>query len=158
MIRGIHHVGLHTPNMERMLEFYNKGLGFEIKFDGDWADSAGLDHVLRLDDTAGRVVVLNAGNLHIELFQYVKPAPKEAEPLRACDYGYTHIGLDVTDVDAAWERLSALGIRFERRPVDLGPVKLIYGKDPDGNLLEIQEFLEEDHPTAFKNLRMPADL
>lgn len=157
MIRGIHHVGLHTPNMQRMLDFYEVGLGFEKKFDGEWRDSEGLDQVLDLENSAGRVVVLNAGNLHIELFEYSSPAPRVAEPLRACDYGYTHIGLDVTDVDAAWERLSELGITFRRRPVDLGPVKLIYGRDPDGNLIEIQEFIDQDHPTAFKNLRMPVE-
>ena len=68
MIRGIHHVGLHTPNMERMLEFYNKGLGFEIKFDGDWADSAGLDHVLGLDEGSvldGRMRVRGVEGLRV---------------------------------------------------------------------------------------------
>ena len=155
MIRGIHHIGLHSRNIERMLRFYRDGLGFALKFDGNWQDNVDLDHVLGLQGSAGRVVVLNAGNLHLELFEFSAPEPRDAPPLRACDFGYTHIGLDVTDVDAAWDQLSALGITFDRRPVDLGPVKLIYGKDPDGNLLEIQEFIDKDHPTHFNNLKMP---
>lgn len=154
MIRGIHHVGLHTRNMRRMLDFYHKGLGFEVVYDGEWRDNEHVDNIVDVKNSAGRVVVLRAGNLHIELLEYSAPAPRVAEPLRASDHGYTHICFDVTDADAAWERLSKLGMTFPRRPVDVGVVKLVYGRDPDGNHIEIQEIVDQDQPMAFKNLRV----
>jgi glyoxylase I family protein len=154
MIRGIHHIGLHTPNIQRMLDFYHTGLGFEILYEMEWRDSEAIDDVVDLKKSAGRVVYLRAGNVHIELLEYSAPPPRVAEPLRPCDYGYTHICFDVTDADAVWERMSKLGITFPRRPVDAGLVKLIYGKDPDGNLIEIQEIVAQDERIAFKNLKV----
>jgi catechol 2,3-dioxygenase-like lactoylglutathione lyase family enzyme len=140
--------------MERMLEFYCTGLAFQILSDGAWRDNQRADDVVGLTKSAARVVMINAGNILIELFEYSAPHPKTAEPLTPSDYGYTHICFDVTDAEAEWERLSHLGMTFSRRPVDLGFIKCIYGKDPDGNIIEIMEVVDQDHPTAFKNLKI----
>jgi hypothetical protein len=47
----------------------------------------------------------------------------------------------VSDIDRECERLRALGMTFghHRSPVDAGHVKTLYGKDPEGNVIEIQE-------------------
>ncbi|MFA7586200.1 MAG: VOC family protein, partial [Novosphingobium sp.] len=84
--------------------------------------------------------MLKAGNCYLELFEYAAPAPREGEPHRPCDRGYTHFALDVVDIEAEYDRLVAGGMTFAHpRPVDFGEIQAVYGKDPDGNLIEIQQ-------------------
>jgi len=150
----VHHVAIHTRNMQRMLDFYTKALGFRPVAEFQWDDDAQIDEIIDLDRSAARAVMLNAGNVHVELFEYTRPAAREAEPLRPSDHGYTHFCLEVTDIEAEWERLSKSGMTFRRRPIDMGDVKAIYGKDPDGNIIELQQIFPADHEFAFDRLNL----
>ena len=47
----------------------------------------------------------------------------------------TSFGVD--DVDAEFERLSALGVRFTQAPLDMGPVTTAVLDDTCGNLIQI---------------------
>lgn len=152
MIRGIHHIALNTPNLSRMLEFYRDTLGFAVAYQMEWSNNDVVDSAVDLRDSTGRVVMLRAGNVYLELFEYTAPPARTAEPLRPCDHGYTHFCLDVTDIESEWQRLSASGMTYSRRPVDFGDVKAIYGKDPDGNVIEIQEIMNHNHPIEFEKL------
>lgn len=145
MIRGIHHVALNTQNFEEMYNFYKDVLGFEPACDiGGWANEARFDAVIGLKDSVARTCMFKAGNAYLELFEYSAPAAREGEPLRPCDRGYTHFALDVTDIEAEYDRLAAAGMRFmAERPGDFGDIKAVYGQDPDGNLIEIQETTPE---------------
>ncbi len=93
--------------------------------------------------------MLAADNCYLELFHYTSPEPDDSRrPNRPYDHGYTHFCVDVTDIDQEVERLSRLGMRFDRpqgrgKPIDVGIVKAIYGKDPEGNLIELQEAAEQ---------------
>ena len=52
------------------------------------------------------------------------------------------------------KRLAALGMSFpEPEPIDLGDVKFIYGKDMDGNIIELLE-MAEDHVHRMDRLDM----
>lgn len=153
MIRGIHHIALNTPNFDRMLAFYRDLLGFQPVIDEvRWADAELADRAVGLKDSVARTVMLKAGTCYLELFEYSAPAPRPGEPLRPCDHGYTHFCLDVTDIRAEYARLSAGGMRFAHtEPVDFGTVRAVYGKDPDGNIVEIQE-TDTDHAFALEQL------
>ena len=61
-----------------------------------------------------------------------------AEPYELGD-GYGHIALAVGDIDAALERLSALGIDPERPPYTIseGGTRLCFVRDPDGYRIEL---------------------
>jgi catechol 2,3-dioxygenase-like lactoylglutathione lyase family enzyme len=85
--------------------------------------------------------MLRLGNAYLELFQYSAPEPGQGDPnRRVCDPGITHLCLDVTDVDAEYARLSAVGMVFHSPPQDVAPgVRTVYGRDPDGNVVELQE-------------------
>lgn len=146
MIRGIHHVTVHVRDLERMSRFYQEAFGFEdIGFAGGWSDSPELDEIVGYTDSAARSAMLCAGNCYLELFQYAHPAPDDsAPPKEAYQHGYTHFCVDVTDIEAEVERLASIGMTFDRphgrgRPVDVEIVKAIYGRDPEGNLIELQE-------------------
>ena len=153
MIRGIHHTALSTPDLDRMLAFYRDLLGLEVVSEFAWPAGTELaDRITGLEGSAARAAMLRAGNAHIELFQYTSPEPGRLDPERpVCDHGITHICLDVVDVDAEYERLRAAGMRFHCPPQDLGPdVRTTYGRDPDGNVLELQEVRNASHPIALE--------
>jgi catechol 2,3-dioxygenase-like lactoylglutathione lyase family enzyme len=96
--------------------------------------------------------MLRAGNIMLELFQYETPVPKPGHPVRpVCDHGITHVCLDVTDLDTEYERLQAAGMVFHCPPQELGPdVRTTYGRDPDGNVIELQEILSSENPIALE--------
>lgn len=144
MIRGIHHVAVHVHDFERMTKFYREAFGFEIVGEAfDWADSEFIDKIVDVPNSAARGAMLRAGTCYIEMFQYRAPKPTVTEPLNAFDKGYTHFCVDVTEIEYEVERLKGLGMTFSQPgPVDVGHVKSIYGRDPEGNLIEIQQTAE----------------
>ena len=68
-----------------------------------------------------------------------------ARPRSVVDHGLTHICLNVTDVAAECARLSAAGMRLHTQPISIGlPITGTYGRDPDGNIIELLEVLDEN--------------
>jgi catechol 2,3-dioxygenase-like lactoylglutathione lyase family enzyme len=153
MIRGIHHVAIHSPDIDRTIAFYRDAFGFEpVAPEFSWKDMPELDAPLGMSGSAARTRMLRAGNCYVEVFEYSSPPPRDGEALRPHDYGYTHFAVDVTDIRSEIARLKTLGMTFpDVDPFDTGPIKAIYGKDPDGNIIELQE-LADDHATAMARL------
>jgi catechol 2,3-dioxygenase-like lactoylglutathione lyase family enzyme len=152
MIRGIHHTAISTCDMQRALAFYRDLLGFETTFEFAWpAGTEIADAITGLEGSSAQAVMLKAGNTFVELFQYGTPAPRAGDPNRpVCDHGITHLCLDVRDLDAEYERLKAAGMRFHCPPQQLGPgLKTTYGRDPDGNVIELQEVTDPASPIAL---------
>ena len=88
--------------------------------------------------------MLKKGDTHLELFEYSSPAPRPLDSARrVCDHGYTHICLEVDDVVSEYERLKDAGMTFHGAPPDAqGRLRAIYGRDPDGNVLELLEIAD----------------
>ncbi|CAN7226284.1 VOC family protein [Phenylobacterium sp. LjRoot219] len=156
MIRGIHHVAINTPNLDRLVAFYRDVVGFEVveSTGFEWSDSPEIDTIVGIKGSASKVVMLKAANSYIEMFEYQRPAARYADRLNPSDHGYTHICLDVTDVDAEYARLSQNGMTFHAPPtsVEGGRIKTVYGRDPDGNIIELQQ-LAADHDMSVQQLR-----
>lgn len=153
MIRGIHHTAISTGDFERSLRFYRDLLGFETVFSFDWdVGNSVLDSITGLKDTSGRVAMLKAGNACVEIFQYKTPNPKVVEAMRpVCDHGITHICLEVTDIDGEYERLKAAGMVFHCPPQDGGRgIRATYGRDPDGNVVELLEVRDSKRMMSLK--------
>jgi glyoxylase I family protein len=144
MIRGIHHIAMHTPNFEAMVRFYRDAFGFKPPADEfAWGDSELMDRGIDVKGSRARGLMLKAGNCYLEMFEYASPPPRDAGAARPHDFGYTHFCVDVTNIAEEMERLAALGMTFpEPAPIDTGEVKFIYGKDPDGNIIELLEMVE----------------
>ena len=151
MIRGIHHTAISTPDLGRLVGFYRDVLGFEEVLDFSWPEGTeNLNRTHALDDTAARVVMLRAANTLLEIFEYTTPEPRPSDPKRPlCDHGITHLCLDVQDIDAEYERLAAAGMQFHSPPLQTGDARMTYGRDPDGNVIELLEFLNRDDPLAL---------
>jgi glyoxylase I family protein len=164
MIRGIHHVAICTPDIDRLSAFYIDVMGFRPVMSSEWRDRPVIDRMIGVTGSAARQVMLRAGNAYLELFQYESPTPVEADPARGpSNHGYTHFCVDVTDIDAEYERLSAKGMTFHGPPptiAEIGSAHLrsIYGRDPDGNILELQEILDASVPFALHVARPDASL
>jgi catechol 2,3-dioxygenase-like lactoylglutathione lyase family enzyme len=145
MIKGIHHTAVSTGDLERALGFYRDLLGFEVVSEWGWPAGIDLaDRITGLEGSAARVAMLQASNTSIELFEFTAPPPKPGDPKRpVCDHGITHIALEVSDIDSEYERLKATGMPFHCPPQDMGASRVTYGRDPDGNVIELLERLEE---------------
>ncbi len=150
MIRGLHHVAISTPDARRLIEFY-KRLGFAVAFDQSWPQGTEVaDAITGLRGSAARQVLLRVPGAYVELFQYAAPAPRPGDPQRPVnDHGITHLCLDVEDLDALHAELTGAGVHFESPPQDIGAgVRTCYARDPDGNVVELQELTPRAHPFA----------
>ena len=140
-VRGLHHVGISTPDLDRLVGFYVDLFGFVEVARASW--EPGTDPVnaaTGLLDSTGEMVMLVRNGTFLELFRFDHPDPGPALPDRpVSDTGINHICLAVDDVVAEQARLSAAGMRFHSEPQDIGDGPFTYGRDPDGNVVELWE-------------------
>ena len=152
MIRGIHHVAISTPNLERLVAFYRDVIGAEVVYEGGWqSGNPAIDSIVGLKKSAAKQAMLKLGNAYLEFFEYESPKGAEKNPEYGVnDHGYTHFCLDVQDIEAEYQRLSSHGMVFNCEPPDLGgAIRATYGRDPDGNVIEIQQINDPKHAFAL---------
>lgn len=120
----IDHVVLTVASIERTVAFYRDALGMAVEIFG-----------------AGRTA-LRFGSQKINLHEAGREfEPKAARPTPgSADLCF----VAATPLDDAIAHLGDLGIRIEEGPVDrtgaTGPIRSIYIRDPDGNLIEIANY------------------
>ena len=141
MIRGIHHVAVHVRDLDRMIGFYKAAFGFEnVSAEITWNNNEAIDRLIDVPGSAARAVMLKAGNCFFELFEYSAPAPQSTRPLAPYDKGYTHVCVEVTNIVQECARLRGLGMNFSQpAPIEAGELTAIYGRDPEGNIIEIMQ-------------------
>lgn len=158
MITGMDHVGISVTSMERAIGFYRDVLGMDVLFRGrfgkEWHEPNEYEQrraILGLKEAEGEVALLRLGGMQIELFEFTSPRPKPVDPNRpVCDHGITHICLAVTDTQAVYARLKAAGVAFHCEPQFFpGQALVTYGRDPDGNVFELLEWIKAEE-TAVK--------
>ena len=146
MINGVHHVSIATTDLERILAFYRDLLGLEVQetMEADSTDEA-FQKVVDMRNASFRAAWLRAGNVQIEFFHYLNPVGRPVEPAPSCDAGIRHICFDVTDLQSEYRRLKAAGIAFLSEPqyMKAALVWTCYAHDPDGNVVELQEILDD---------------
>jgi glyoxylase I family protein len=146
MIRGIHHTGISTPDLDRSLRFYQDLIGLEVLSEGSWDEGFDTgDRIIGLENTAAKWVMLSAGNSNLELFEFVSPPGATQDPDRpASDHGISHLCFEVADIQALYERFRAAGVRFHCPPQNLEEMGTVtYARDPDGNIVELIEYSGE---------------
>lgn len=140
MLKGMNHVGVSVSNLDRSIAFYRDLLGMEVVVEGVFAGER-YERILALKGASGKVALLKAANMQIELFEFSCPSPRRGDPQRpVCDHGITHFCIEVADIEAEYERLKSAGVTFHCQPLDFfGAAKATYGRDPDGNAFELLE-------------------
>ena len=157
MIQGVHHVAVSTRDIEALAKFYVDNFGFEVVLESGWEEgNPETDAIVGLKNSAAQMKMIRAGNMFIELFQYSNPIGKPVPENRpAADHGYTHFCLYLTDIDAEYARLSKV-MTFHSPPVQRTgrPYRATYGRDPEGNIIELLEVLDHAHPFSLKNVAL----
>jgi catechol 2,3-dioxygenase-like lactoylglutathione lyase family enzyme len=149
MIYGIHHVALATFDIAATADFYRIAFDFEVAKKSAWtADNDRIRDTIGVEGTAAKLWMLKGPNLFLELFEYLTPRGRRHDRHLA-DPGYSHICFSVEDIDAEQARLSSAGMTFRNRAPGgrLDTTRAIYGRDPDGNIIELLEHRRHaEHP------------
>jgi len=142
MIKGFHHAAISTPDLERCIGFYTETIGGKVAWEFGWErGTPEADQVTGLSDSATRAAMLQVGDSFLEVFEYTSPPPKPRTGQRPVnEHGITHVCLEVTDIQSEYERLKAAGMEFHSAPMAQDGSSMVYGRDPDGNVVELIEF------------------
>ncbi len=117
-----------VDDQEKALKFYTEALGFVKKMDIPMGEARWLTVVGR-DDPDG-VELLLEPDQHPAVGPFKKALVEDGIPV-------TSFGVD--DVQAEFDRLSALGVHFTQPPVAMGPVTTAVLDDTCGNLIQIAQ-------------------
>lgn len=146
-VQMIYHVGFVVSDLEQSLEWYTEVLGLQVErepreLSGEW-----ISAVTGFEDSRMKMAWVGTGSgCSIELDQYVTPPGSDDPPTASQnDVRASHVGIQVDDVHAEYQRMSELGVKFAGAP----PVKLdnefpwancaVFLQDLDGNWIELLE-------------------
>ena len=115
MYKGIEHTAIATPDPDALAGWYERNLEMPI--------------VHRYD---GNVFVRAADGTMLELI----PSEGQAVATGLKTPGIRHLAISVDDIDAGISDLESKGIKFLRH-VEVGPNRLAFFLDPDGNILHL---------------------
>ena len=122
MTYRLHHVHLICKDLEKMIVFFENAIGARFvahrKFgtaDGATLDLQGIDINLRV----------------------VREGEEIRENLTLSTYGYDHIGLQVEDVQAAYEDLTSRGYSFFVPPTEAAGMMIAFFKGPENITIEL---------------------
>jgi lactoylglutathione lyase len=134
------HIGLCVTNVERSLRFYCEGLGFERaeRYDLDESMFDGLGRALEVEAPVRlQSQMITRGQWKIELLGWEQPSAVGTPSQYRNALGFTHLSLDVDDVDSVAQRLAALGgTVLESTRARLG-FEVLFVADPDGTRIEL---------------------
>jgi glyoxylase I family protein len=129
-LTGIHHVSILVTDMERAAAFYR--------------DSLGLPEVVRPSNFVTPVRWFELGQQQVHLIPSERP---DSESPR-------HFAVHVEDCDAARETLAARGVPIQET-VPIAGAKRFFITDPDGNHLEIIQWLRQWDGASETELGVP---
>jgi catechol 2,3-dioxygenase-like lactoylglutathione lyase family enzyme len=147
-VTAVESIAMVVSDMTRSVAFFRDVLTFEQVSDVEVAG----DQYERLEGVFGlrlRIVRMRLGTESLDLMQYLAP---EGRPVpvdsRSNDRWFQHFAIIVSDMDKAYARLRAHGVRHasagpQRLPdwnKNAGGIEAFYFKDPDGHPLEILAF------------------
>ena len=149
-------VGLATHDMERSVNFYQKVLGFQPYRKADISGKVKFDEIVDIDNVhlmAGWFR-LNGTSKMLEIWEYVNPATPKFEGVRdVTALGYS-FSLEVTDIQAEYQRLTKLGVEFVGAPVKLGDFWQVYARDLDSNIFSLRQAVDPSSPLSVRAMDM----
>jgi catechol 2,3-dioxygenase-like lactoylglutathione lyase family enzyme len=147
-MQSIHHVGITVRDLDASIDFYHGliGLQFAVPPTG-WFEGDDLARGLGLQAPVSLRVALfevGDGSTWFEILQYASPPSTARVAPPQSEIGAAHVAFHVTDIQAEYERLRGLGVRFNSAVniVDTGPLagwRWVYFRDPDEHTIELVE-------------------
>lgn len=117
-----------VDDQEKALRFYTDVLGFTVKHDIPMGPARWLTVVSPEDPDGVELVLEPSGHPAVPPFKAALVAD-----------GIPFTSFAVDDVEAEYQRLSGLGVRFTQKPVEMGPVTTAVFDDTCGNLIQIAQ-------------------
>lgn len=138
----IDHVGLSTADIRRSIHFYHDLLGMELSEPEDSIENQKpYDNIFGLTNVKAKSAMLRLGTMQIELFEFERPRGKTPDLTQPVNNPRIyHICFEVKDLDREYQRLKAAGVPFISAPQDFSIAKAVYGRDPDGNVVELLQW------------------
>ncbi|WP_137167212.1 EthD family reductase [Salinimonas lutimaris] len=148
-VRGIDHVGLCVPDMEKATTFFAQAFGARIVYDVQSPRDPAMagkavENQLGIPEGAKitHMRLLRIGNgATLELFTFCDTAQRDAAALN--DYGLNHLALYVDDIHQVATQMEAAGASLLSQVHPLAGVEEsqnnagVYGKAPWGTLIEL---------------------
>lgn len=132
------HVALVSPDIDRLVSFYQGLFGFEPNRRTNKAAGPTFDDVADYDSVHIRAAWFDLSNMTLELWQFVNPVtPAPGAPLPFEKIGYNKVAFEVSNIERDYRRLSDSGVQFLSEPVQTAESNEVYGRDPDGNLFSL---------------------
>jgi catechol 2,3-dioxygenase-like lactoylglutathione lyase family enzyme len=142
-------VGLTVADLERSLAFYTGVLSFEKVGERELSGPA-FERLVGVAGARARVATLRLGEELLELTDYLLPEGRPAPAdWRSNDRWFQHVAIIVRDMDSAFARLQAAGVRHasaggpQTLPAwnrNAAGLRAFYFRDPDDHPLEILWF------------------
>jgi len=154
LVCGLHHVGVHVPDLEAGRRFYENVFGFEVIGLDSWDEGhTHINNAVGLDESAADGYMMRGANTYLEVWTYRSPANQRPASYRASDHGYTHLCFEVSDFDTVLKRLIAAGGSVDKpvRASTVGGAKFHYCRDPFGNIIELLQMPDKSR-SRLRNL------
>lgn len=145
VIKRVRHICIVVRDMKKMIEFYQDLLGFTLRSNQTYSTKE-LSIGLGVDGVQVETSLLTLDHeLEIELTQYLTH-PQEESGYNVYDVGYRHIALIVENIEECYKEIIDYGLSAISEPVfierkDGKKLKFFYFRDPEGNILEFNEFI-----------------
>ncbi|MCP4398583.1 MAG: VOC family protein [bacterium] len=144
------HTNIVAKNWRRLAAFYEDVLGCvrippERHFQGRWLEEATGIPKVKIDGIHLRLPGYGEQGPTLEIFEYNQL--QDAQTAINCP-GFAHIAFAVEDVAAAREAVLAAGGKeigqlTEVRIAGAGTITFVYLSDPEGNVLEFQQWIRK---------------
>ena len=154
MIKQLAHLCLKTSQLDKMTAFYVGGLGASVRF-----------RYLTNDSRPVGCYFAFGANTFIEVFdhadahrrsQAAKPLEPLEEPRDPWLARFNHFCLEVEDLDGYVALLESRGVSVTGRKTGNDRSRQAWVKDPDGNLIELQEYTPQSRQFTGEDFREPA--
>ena len=143
-ITGILQINVNTRNLESSLSFY-KMLGFKVvkEYENSGTSEYAAAYGMTSFQIRGALLSLSKGP-SINLIEWRDPVDNEAPYEHLHHLGIARIALETKDLDADFETLEKLGVKFFAEPKkpegNLSFLRFSCFKDPDGTVIELVQY------------------
>lgn len=146
-------VALVTHDIDRLMTFYQSVLGFKPYRKGEYSNNPKLDDIGDHDNLhlLGGWFKLNAQSKVMEFWQYKNPVTQPMKLQTTTDLGYSY-SLEVSDINAEYQRLKEQGVKFVSEPQLLGHFWQVFANDIDGNLFSLRQAANPEYHNSVRYL------
>ncbi|MEO5961263.1 MAG: VOC family protein [Opitutaceae bacterium] len=153
MIKQLAHLCFKTSQLDRMTAFYRDQLGATLKFNYRRKDGSAIGSYFAFGE-----------NTFVEIFDHAdahrrsnssKPFEPLEEPRDAWLMRYNHFCFQVEGLDNYVTLLESRGVTVTGRKIGNDRSHQAWVKDPDGNLIELQEYTPQSRQFTGEDFREP---